>query len=99
MIQIIEVKVFPNTCPACSSDLQVSELSCTRCTTKIQGQFALPEIMQLNSEEQKFLIEFLKASGSLKEMSKILGFSYPKVRNMLDEIIQKVQDLNKPGHE
>ena len=55
--------------------------------------------MQLNSEEQKFLIEFLKASGSLKEMSKILGFSYPKVRNMLDEIIQKVQDLNKPGHE
>ncbi len=99
MLQIIEVKVFPNSCPACSSDLHVSELSCSKCETKIQGQFALPDIMNLNAEEQKFLIEFLMASGSLKEMSKILGFSYPKVRNMLDELIQKVQKLKSVDHE
>ncbi len=87
------MKVFPSNCPACSSSLYVSELSCSNCQTKIQGNFSLPEILSLSSEEQHFMLLFLKASGSLKEMSKVLGYSYPKVRNMLDELITKLQSL------
>ncbi len=89
-----KTKTFPSTCPACSSSLHVSELSCSQCETKIQGHFVLPQIVGLSKAEQEFMLAFLEASGSLKEMSKILGFSYPKVRNMLDELIQKIRALN-----
>lgn len=88
------LKTFPSSCPACSSSLHVSELSCAQCETKIQGHFALPQIVSLSTSEQEFMLAFLKASGSLKEMSKVLGFSYPKVRNMLDELIVKVSSLS-----
>lgn len=88
------LKTFPSTCPACSASLHVSELSCSQCETKIQGHFVLPQIASLSNSEQEFMLAFLKASGSLKEMSKLLGFSYPKVRNMLDELIVKVKVLS-----
>ena len=37
-------------------------------------------------------MEFVKASGSLKEMASILNVSYPTVRNRLDEIIDKLNN-------
>jgi hypothetical protein len=45
----------------------------------------------LPPEEQEFILEFIKASGSLKEMAAILKVSYPTVRNRLDEIIEKLK--------
>jgi hypothetical protein len=34
-------------------------------------------------------------SGSLKEMATLMGNSYPTVRNKLDDIIQKVNQLKQ----
>ena len=93
-VSMNQLKNFPSFCPACSAKLHVSELSCDQCETKIQGHFVLPQLLGLSKPEQEFILAFLQASGSLKEMSKILGFSYPKVRNMLDELILKVKKLN-----
>jgi len=84
---------LPANCPSCQSKLAVRELSCPNCDTHVQGQYALPLILQLKADEQDFLMKFLKASGSLKEMAKQLGYSYPKVRNMLDDLIERVQSL------
>jgi hypothetical protein len=41
-------------------------------------------------EEQDFILRFVRCSGSLKDMAKQLGLSYPTVRNLLDEIIEKI---------
>lgn len=38
-----------------------------------------------------FIRKFILASGSLKEMAKIYGVSYPTVRLRLDKIIQKIK--------
>jgi hypothetical protein len=73
----------------------VRELSCPQCDTRVQGQYALPLILQLKADEQDFLMKFLKASGSLKEMAKQLGYSYPKVRKMLDDLIERVNFLEE----
>jgi hypothetical protein len=43
--------------------------------------------MRLSEEEQRFVIDFVKCSGSLKEMAQKLGLSYPTVRNRLDDVI------------
>ena len=85
------MKVLPVICPACSSRLKVKQLECENCLTQIQGAYELPPLAQLSDADQLFLLEFVKASGSLKEMAKFLKLSYPTVRNRLDEIIERIK--------
>jgi len=73
--------------------MQVTELSCTECDTKISGSFPLPALLRLNPEDQKFILDFIKSSGSLKVMARQLELSYPTVRNMLDRIIDSLEKL------
>jgi hypothetical protein len=47
-------------------------------------------IEQLNDEDLAFLKRFLMASGTLKEVARQYGISYPTVRLRLDRLIQKV---------
>lgn len=49
--------------------------------------------MQLTIDEQEFVLNFLKYSGSLKEMANQMGKSYPTVRNILDDLIHKLNSL------
>ncbi len=85
------MKVLPAICPSCNSQLNVKSLVCERCQTEIQGQYELPLLARLSLDDQSFILEFIKASGSLKEMARLLGLSYPTVRNRLDEIIERVK--------
>ena len=90
------MKILPTTCPACKSQLMVKTLFCQQCDTEIQGQYELPALASLCPDDQAFILDFMKASGSLKEMAKLLGLSYPTVRNRLDEIIERVKLAENP---
>lgn len=90
------MKILPTLCPACSSQLKVKTLICQQCQTEIQGQYELPPLAGLSPDDQAFILEFIKASGSLKEMAKLLRLSYPTVRNRLDEIIKRVKLAENP---
>ena len=68
----------------------MKRLRCERCQTEVEGSYPLPALVSLPSEDQEFILEFIKASGSLKEMASLLNVSYPTVRNRLDEIIEKL---------
>jgi hypothetical protein len=59
----------------------------------------LPWLLKLDQKEQDFIIEFVLSSGSLKVMAQKLKLSYPSVRNMLDELIKKVAELQNNHHE
>lgn len=91
------MKLLPIICPACSSPLRVKSLICEQCQTEIQGQYELPALARLSADDQGFILEFIKASGSLKEMAKLLQLSYPTVRNRLDEIIERVKLAENPA--
>jgi hypothetical protein len=69
----------------------VKNLSCEKCGTEVSGLYDLPPIVLLPQDEQEFILKFIKCSGSLKDMAKQLSLSYPTVRNMLDEIIHKIE--------
>ena len=84
---------LPIHCPSCSNSLVVSQLTCSVCQTTVSGNYALPVLLQLTAEEQLFVFEFVLTSGSLKEMASKMGNSYPTVRNKLDDIIDKIQNL------
>jgi hypothetical protein len=47
----------------------------------------------LPEEDLVFLKRFLLASGTLKELARAYGISYPTVRLRLDRLIQKVELL------
>lgn len=52
----------------------------------------VPEWMtNLDDEDILFIKNFLLASGSLKEIAKQYGVTYPTVRLRLDRLIQKIQ--------
>jgi len=89
------MKTLPTICPSCNSRLRVKELLCEKCGTEVEGLYELPALASLPEAEQQFVLQFVKASGSLKEMAKILGLSYPTVRNRLDDIISRVNELQK----
>jgi hypothetical protein len=88
-------KQLPLICPSCQHSLAVKSLICEQCSTTIEGMFTLPPVTRLGLDEQQFVLNFVKSSGSLKEMAKQLGLSYPTVRNMLDDLIQKIEHIEK----
>jgi len=61
----------------------------------VSGNYELPALALLPNEDQEFILSFVKHSGSLKEMSKQLNLSYPTVRNILNEIIKKIESYEK----
>jgi len=89
------MKLLPTMCPACNSQLKAKSLICQHCQTEIQGEYVLPILTRLSPEEQLFILDFIKSSGSLKEMARLLRLSYPTVRNRLDEIIERLQEADK----
>ncbi|MDR1370444.1 MAG: DUF2089 domain-containing protein [Dysgonamonadaceae bacterium] len=82
--------MLPCNCPSCQSVLKVRSLVCESCGTEVSGLYPLPVLARLSTEEQDFILRFVKSSGSLKDMAKQLSLSYPTVRNLLDDIIKKI---------
>jgi hypothetical protein len=75
--------------------LKVKRLLCDNCQTELEGIYELPALASLSASDQQFILQFVKVSGSLKEMAKIMGLSYPTVRNRLDDIINRIKELEK----
>lgn len=87
--------MLPCVCPSCQRQLKVKSLICEHCGTEVIGVFPLPVLAQLTPDEQDFILKFVKNSGSLKDMSKELALSYPTVRNLLDDLINKIKTYEK----
>lgn len=86
-------KKLPANCPSCNSRLSVKSLICESCETQVSGIYNLPLLGSLNDADQEFIIDFVKSSGSLKLMAKQMNLSYPTVRNRLDEIINRIKEI------
>jgi hypothetical protein len=57
----------------------------------IKGEFELPPLGRLRYEDQVFVSEFVRSHGSIKDMEKAFGISYPTVKNRLNRIIDQLQ--------
>ena len=52
----------------------------------IEGQFDLPPLASLAAEDQIFVAAFIRCHGSIKQMEKFFGVSYPTIKNRLNRI-------------
>ena len=57
----------------------------------IEGSFELPYLARLSSEDQVFTAAFIECHGSIKEMGRTFGISYPTVKNRLDRIARQLE--------
>ena len=57
----------------------------------ISGEFEPPPLARLRYEDQVFVSEFVRCHGSIKDMEKAFGISYPTVKNRLNKIVQQLQ--------
>ncbi len=70
-------------CPVCEAGLEISELTCPRCETRIHGKFDSCRFCQIAPEHLAFIETFLRCEGNLSRVEKELNVSYPTVRNRL----------------
>ena len=52
----------------------------------IEGPFDLPPLAQLSADDQVFVAAFVQCHGSIKQMEKYFGVSYPTIKNRLNKI-------------
>ena len=52
----------------------------------IEGEFEPPDLARLSAEDQVFVMTFVQVHGSIKEMERLFGISYPTVKNRLNRI-------------
>ena len=52
----------------------------------IEGSFELPQLARLDMGDQVFITAFVRSHGSIKEMERIFGVSYPTIKARLNRI-------------
>jgi len=64
----------------------------------IEGDFDLPPLARLTMEDQIFVTAFIRSHGSIKDLEKLFGISYPTVKNRLNAIASQLPfiDVNPP---
>jgi hypothetical protein len=65
----------------------------------VEGDFELPPLARLTIEDQVFVTAFVRCHGSIKEMERLFGISYPTVKNRLNRIAGQLEfvDINPPS--
>src|SRR3990167_525752 len=81
-------------CPSCNSvKLHVAKVECEDCGTKFEGKFEIPLLLKLTEDDLRFILDFVKCSGSLKEMASIQQVSYHTLRNRLNVLIEMIEQI------
>ena len=92
------LKLFEQ-CPACGGPIVITEIKCANCHLTMQGEFKPGLFSTLSDDQLTFVRAFLRVRGNLSEMEKVLGVSYPTIRNKLEEINQALERAEQtPDH-
>jgi len=57
----------------------------------IEGSFELPQLARLPMDDQVFITAFVRSHGSIKEMERIFGVSYPTIKSRLTRIANSLE--------
>jgi len=68
------------------AEFEVERVRLVEEQTAIEGRFELPPLARLSAEDQVFVAAFVRCHGSIKQMEKYFGVSYPTIKNRLHRI-------------
>jgi len=69
----------------------VERVRLTESGIAIEGDFELPPLARLSAEDQVFVMAFVRSEGTIKEMERIFGVSYPTIKSRLNRIAGQLQ--------
>lgn len=82
-------------CSSCQSNsVYVKSIECSDCATLFSGEFDIPLLLKLPKDDLQFIFDFVKCSGSLKEMAAQQKVSYPTLRNRLNTLIESLEAMD-----
>jgi hypothetical protein len=83
----------------CGAPLSVERVRLEGTGIAVEGDFELPPLARLTMEDQVFVTAFVRCHGSIKEMERLFGISYPTVKNRLNKIAGQLEfiDINPPS--
>ena len=64
----------------------VERVRLTETGAAIEGSWELPSLARLSAEDQVFVTAFVRSHGSIKEMERVFGVSYPTIKSRLNRI-------------
>ena len=73
------------------ADIIVERVRIEKSGIAIEGEFSLPPLAQLSSDDQVFTMAFIGGHGSIKDMERLFGISYPTVKNRLEKLASKLK--------
>ena len=81
------------------AELTVERVRAADTGIAIEGEFELPNLARLAAEDQVFIAAFVRSHGSIKEMEKLFGVSYPTIKNRLNRIGEQMPfvDVEPPA--
>jgi hypothetical protein len=68
----------------------VERIRLTGSGVAVEGQFEPPQLAQLSVDDQVFVAAFVRSHGSIKEMERTFGMSYPTVKSRLNRIAEQL---------
>lgn len=80
----------PRDCPVCSEELHTIRLGCSNCGTELSGAFGSCEFCGMTDADRALLKVFLVSRGTMREVEKHLGVSYPTARIRFDELLGRL---------
>jgi hypothetical protein len=69
-----------------NQEFLVTRVSLKSDDISIEGEFELPPLARLPYEDQIFIAMFVQCHGSIKQMEKAFGVSYPTIKGRLNRI-------------
>ena len=87
--------------------VEIERVRLVKADIAIEGRFALPPLAQLSGDDQIFVSAFVRCRGSIKQMEKYFGVSYPTIKNRLNKIggqlsfveIEQAPDADQPAQD
>jgi len=55
------------------------------------SSWELPQLAQLSAEDQIFVTAFVRSHGSIKEMERVFGVSYPTIKSRLNRVGENLE--------
>jgi hypothetical protein len=87
--------------------VEIERVRLVKADIAIEGRFTLPPLAQLSGDDQIFVSAFVRCHGSIKQMEKYFGVSYPTIKNRLNKIgtqlsfveIEQAPDTDQPAQD
>lgn len=68
----------------------ISEMKCPKCDLRVRKDFVPCEFCQLPEDDYEFLKIFLRTQGRITEIEKMLGVSYPTIKQKIEKLLTQL---------